>query len=137
MVVTDKTDELRLNCGVNRLLWMEGGGPRPKGRTTKGRNGRLAHRVRTLRRAVEMRRSGNDAGGRVGGRVVVSRSARQAVKKARGGKGKGGGGAMGDKREREELVVALAAEVGSDAKVATRFDPCIFSNASGFRQLKE
>jgi ATP-dependent RNA helicase DHX36 len=87
---------------------MEGGGPKPKGRASKGRNGRLAHRVRTLRRAVEMRRSENTGSN---GRAVISRSARMAVKKLRGGKGKSGGGASGDKREREELVVALAAEV--------------------------
>jgi hypothetical protein len=106
--VSDADDELE------RLeVEMEGGGPPLKGRVARGRNGRLANRVRTLRRAVEMRRD-DDAVVSPGGRAVVSRAARQAVRKqrlGRGGKGGGGGGAAGDKREREELVVALAAEV--------------------------
>ena len=46
-----------------------------------------------------------------GGRAVVSRAARLAVRKQRAGSARGGGGgAAGEKREREELVVALAAE---------------------------
>jgi ATP-dependent RNA helicase DHX36 len=88
---------------------VEGGGPPVKGRVARGRSGRLANRVRTLRRAVEMRRD-DDAVVSPGGRAVVSRAARLAVRKQRKGRG-GGGGAAGEKREREELVVALAAEV--------------------------
>ena len=82
---------------------IEGGGPPTKGRVARGRTGRLSTRIRTLRRAVEMRRD-DDVVVAPGGRAVVSRAARSAVRKGR----KGGGN---DKREREELVVALAAEV--------------------------
>ena len=89
---------------------VEGGGPPVKGRVARGRSGRLANRVRTLRRAVEMRRD-DDAVVSPGGRAVVSRAARLAVRKQRAGPSRGGGGAAGEKREREELVVALAAEV--------------------------
>jgi hypothetical protein len=64
---------------------MEGGGGLQK--KNKNRNGRLKHRVRTLRRAVEMRRA---EGGGPGGRSIVSRSARQALKRGGGG-GRGGG----------------------------------------------
>ena len=88
---------------------VEGGGPPLKRRAARGRKGRLANRVRTLRRAVEMRRD-DEAVVYPGGRAKVSRAARQAVRKQRSGRGGGGGGAAGEKREREELVVALAAE---------------------------
>ena len=47
----------------------------------KGRkNKRIANRVRTLRRAVEMRRADGVGDGGVGRNVVVSRAARQAVR---------------------------------------------------------
>ena len=57
---------------------VEGGGASPRGRSSKGRTGRLAHRVRTLRRAVEMRRDerasdAEDAGAAAGPRAPVSR----------------------------------------------------------------
>ena len=100
---------------------VEGGGSANSTRRVKGRSGRLANRVRTLRRAVEMRREaqGDDAGNI----AVTSRSARQAARRARkiGGGGGGGGGKRGgiaDKREREELVVALAAEVAAQVSAA-------------------
>jgi hypothetical protein len=54
---------------------VEGGGAANSTRRVKGRHGRLANKVRTLRRAVEMRR---EAQGDDGLRPVTSRSARQA-----------------------------------------------------------
>ena len=54
---------------------VEGGGAANSNRRVKGRHGRLANKVRTLRRAVEMRR---EAQGDDGLRPVTSRSARQA-----------------------------------------------------------
>ena len=99
---------------------VEGGGSANSTRRVKGRSGRLANRVRTLRRAVEMRRSsaqGDDAAS-----AVTSRSARQAARRARKMSGGGGGGGkrggVADKREREELVVALAAEVAAQVSAA-------------------
>ena len=93
---------------------VEGGGSVNSTRRVKGRSGRLANRVRTLRRAVEMRREG--------GIAVTSRSARQAARRARKMSGGGGGGGkrggIADKREREELVVALAAEVAAQVSAA-------------------
>ena len=118
---------------------VEGGGAP---RRVKGRNGRLAHRVRTLRRAVEMRRENAERpAGPAGGRAVVSRAARQAVRRARGGKGRGGGGGgAGDKREREELVVALAGEVARDVaarEVAAGRSGSVLVFLPGWDEIKE
>ena len=130
---------------------VEGGGPSPRGRSSKGRTGRLAHRVRTLRRAVEMRRDERasdaedvDAFSASASRAPVSRAARQAVRRARnGGKtggGGGGGGKLGDKREREELVVALAAEVARDvarAELARGNRGSVLVFLPGWDEIKE
>ena len=118
---------------------VEGGGAP---RRVKGRNGRLAHRVRTLRRAVEMRRENAERpAGPAGGRAVVSRAARLAVRRARGGKGRGGGGGgAGDKREREELVVALAGEVARDVaarEVAAGRSGSVLVFLPGWDEIKE
>ena len=113
-------DEDELSEWEELEVEVEGGGSANSTRRVKGRSGRLANRVRTLRRAVEMRREaqGDDAGGV----AVTSRSARQAARRARKMSGGGGGGGkrggIADKREREELVVALAAEVAAQVSAA-------------------
>jgi ATP-dependent RNA helicase DHX36 len=111
---------------------IEGGGNPNKGRAPKGPKGqheRLNHRVKLLRRAVEMREGGGGVG---------PRSARMAAAKAKG-RG-GGGGASKGKKERDELMVELAADVARSiarAELAKGRTGSILIFFPGWKEIKD